>query len=240
VAFAVAAAWTIAPALVAIGGATPMGVGGPGMVRACDPGRTTRESPHVTYELEPLAIQPVMRGPRHRGAIAYRRTAEEIASELNAAQVHLSVRLAPGYAPLPFTRDDEDFAGDAVDNGDDEAATELYRTAFASAAAPRRCAIAVGVLQAALTSAPWQGDDRVSAAVDGVGEALRAAPQSARATCRKMVMPLLAAWAARPFELARATRRPGLMAPAAERMRRLHFNPCPAPSDGVGTVRRPR
>src|SRR5437899_2309433 len=63
-----------------------MGVGGPGMVRACDPERTTREPLRITYDLEPLAIQPVTRGPRHRGAIAYRRTVEEITDELTAAQ----------------------------------------------------------------------------------------------------------------------------------------------------------
>jgi hypothetical protein len=137
-------------------------------------------------------------------------------------EVHVPLRLSPDAAGnAAANADAEERSGDAVDRGDGANAWARYQDALAAAPAPRRCAVTVGLLQAALTAAPWQEDERVSAAVDGVRDAMRAAPASALATCQKLALPILTAWVARPFELGGATRRPEIISKAADRMRRL-------------------
>ena len=137
-------------------------------------------------------------------------------------EVRVLLRLAPAAGGgARFGGDDEETAGDAVDDLDANVAYDRARGALARAPAGRRCAVATVALQAALTAAPWQDDERVSAAVDGVRAAMRAAPGPTLATCQKLASPLLAAWAARPFELGQATHRPDILAVAADRMQRL-------------------
>ena len=147
--------------------------------------------------------------------------------------IDLLLHLAPAAARAPATGDAEELAGDAVDEGDGALALDRYRASQAAAPPARRCAVAAGLLQAALTVAPWQEDDRVSAAVDGVREAMRATPRATLATCQKLALPLLAAWVARPFQLGRATHRTDVLSLATDRMQRLlAFDP-PLPNAGL-------
>jgi hypothetical protein len=149
-------------------------------------------------------------------------------------EVHVPLHLSPaeGAATSP-PADIEEAAGDALDRGDGETAWARYRDLLAATPAPRRCAVTVGLLQAALTTAPWQEDQRVSAAVDELRQAIHAAPRSEVAPCQKLALPLLTAWVARPFDLGGATRRPAIEVRAAARMQRLlSFEP-PLPVSGV-------
>ncbi len=149
-------------------------------------------------------------------------------------EVHVPLRLSPAAgAVASVATDAEETAGDALDRGDGETAWDRYRNALAATPAPRRCALTVGLLQAALTAAPWQEDERVSAAVEEVREAMHAAPKSEVATCQKQALPILTAWVARPFDLGGATRRPAIERRAAARIQRLlSFEPA-LPGSGL-------
>ena len=91
----------------------------------------------------------------------------------------------------------------------------------------------VGLLQAALTAAPWQEDERVSAAVEELRDAMHTAPKSELATCQKLALPILATWVARPFDLGGATRRPEIDVRAAARMQELLSFAPPLPVSGL-------
>ncbi len=154
-------------------------------------------------------------------------------------EVHVPLRLSPAaHGVASVATDAEEMAGDALDQGDGQTAWGRYRNALAATPAPRRCAVTVGLLQAALTAAPWQEDERVSAAVEELREAMRAVPQSEVATCQKLALPILTPWVARPFDLGGATRRPAIDVRAAARMQRLlSFEP-PLPVSGLLRVLR--
>jgi hypothetical protein len=150
-------------------------------------------------------------------------------------EVRVPLALLPEPGAVAATDDAEAAGGDLIDVGDGPGAADRYRAALARAPEARRCALAVGLAQAAMTAAPWLEDDRVSAAVDQIGGALRAAPGPTRAACQKLAMPLLAAWAVRPLALGRAIERQGITAIGVERTRRLlAFEP---PLPGQATMR---
>jgi hypothetical protein len=149
-------------------------------------------------------------------------------------EVHVPLRLSPAASGVASVATDaEQMAGDALDRGDGPTGWDRYREALAATPAPRRCAVTVGLLQAALTATPWQEDERVSAAVEEVREAMHAAPKSELATCQKLALPILGLWVARPFDLGGATHRPEIGMRAAARMQRLlSFEP-PLPVSGL-------